>query len=337
MPRRIPAALRWALLVALVGAVVISIGQSWVAAAPPAGGWTQTRWGPLGPADRDLLAKVRLAGLWEAPTGQQAQQQAASQPVKEVGGHLAGEHARLDAAVRETSDKLGVLLPSRPSDQQLGWMNHLSGLTGSDYDRAFVQIVRAAHGTVLPLIAEVRAGTRNELVRRFADTAEQYVARHIGYLEGTGLVDYSALPAPPEPAAAGLSPAGLVVPALVVLGALLASAGLLTTLRRRRPDGRGPGLLHRPLRVLGGRAVLPAPPGTPAAPAVPPGVPRPRGVPDPERIPAAAAAPPARPPGPDPWHELGNAPPARRYPRPPGTDIDPPSHGGHRRRDRTWS
>ncbi|RZT83485.1 putative outer membrane protein [Pseudonocardia sediminis] len=329
MPRRIPAALRWALLVALVGAVVISIGQSWVAAAPSAGGWTQTRWGPLGPADRDLLQKVRLAGLWEAPTGQQAQQQAVAPAVKEVGAHLAGEHAQLDVAARETADKLGVLLPSRPSDQQLGWMNQLSGLTGTDYDRAFIQIVRAAHGTVLPLIAEVRSGTRNQLMRQFADTADQYVGRHIGYLESTGLVDYSALPEPPEPAPApGTSGAGLIVPALVVLGALLAAIGLLTTLRRRpRPHGDAPDLLHRPLRALGGRAILPAP----------------RPVPDIERDGPGTGARrtqsdlvPAHPTGPDPWDELGNAPPGRRARRRrPDHDTDHPIDGHHRRD--TWS
>ncbi|MDN5917584.1 MAG: DUF4142 domain-containing protein, partial [Pseudonocardia sp.] len=275
MPRRIPTALRWALLVALGGAVVFSIGQSWVAAATGANDWTQTQWGPLGPADRDLLVKVRLAGLWEGPTGQQAQQQATSPAVKEVGAHLAEEHSQLDAATRETADKLGVLLPSRPSDQQLGWMNQISALTGSDYDRTFVQLVRAAHGSVLPLIAEVRAGTRNEQMRQFADTCEQFVSRHIGYLENTGLVDYSALPAPPEPAPAqGASGAGLIVPALVVLGALLTAVGLLTTLRRRPrgPDARGPDLLRRPLRALGGRAILPAQ----------------REVPESERIPADA-------------------------------------------------
>lgn len=325
MPRRIPTALRWALLVSLVGAVVISIGQSWVAAAPSAGGWTQTQWGPLGPADRDLLQKVRLAGLWEAPTGQQAQQQATSPAVKEVGGHLAGEHAQLDVAARETADKLGVLLPSRPSDQQLGWMNQISGLTGSDYDRTFVQLVRAAHGSVLPLIAQVRAGTRNELMRQFADTCEQYVGRHIGYLESTGLVDYSALPEPPAPAASGLSPAGVIVPALVVLGALLAAIGLLTTLRRgARPDGRGPDLLHRPLRALAGRAIIPAP----------------RPVPDSERIPDGARPMPGRPTGPDPWDELGNAPPDRRRAgRRSDLDLDTDHHAfdGHRRRHSTWS
>jgi hypothetical protein len=72
MLRRIPRFLRLSVLVAVLLAVTVSVFQSWSSGTPGTGGWVQTQWGPLGPADRDLLVKVRLAGLWEGPTGQQA-------------------------------------------------------------------------------------------------------------------------------------------------------------------------------------------------------------------------------------------------------------------------
>lgn len=242
MSRRIPASLRWTVLAVLLGVGVLVLAQTWTAVAPASDtGWTETRWGPLGPADRELLQKVRLTGLWEGPTGQQAEQRASSPAVKDVGRRLGAEHAELDDQVRKVADQLGVLLPSRPSDQQLGWMNDLSARGGADYDRAFVQTVRAANGSVLPLITQVRVGTRNELVRQFATTADTSVSRHIDYLESTGLVDYTALPAPPDPApAAPRSMTNLIVPGVVVFGALLATVGLLTTLRRRGRTGAEP-------------------------------------------------------------------------------------------------
>lgn len=235
MLRRVPRALRAAVLATVLLAVLASIGQSWMAGTPGVGGYVQTAWGPLGPADRDLLVKVRLASLWEAPTGQQATTQASSAGVQQVGQNLHLEHVELDEAVLETAGQLGVLLPSSPNDQQMAWMQELTGLTGTEYDRRFVQIVREAHGTVLPLIAEVRAGTRNELMRQFAATGNDYVARHIGYLESTGLVDYADLPEPPSPGLMSQERGAvdLVVPGLVVLAALLAAGGLLTAVRRR--------------------------------------------------------------------------------------------------------
>lgn len=162
-------------------------------AVPTSGTVTFTRWGPLDDNDRLLLTKVRQAGLWEMPTGQQAQQRAGSEKVKEVGRHLAAEHGVLDADVRSVAAQLGVVLPSTPSAQQQGWMQELSGKTGDDYDRTFVNRLRAAHGKVFAIIAQIRSNTRNSLIRAFAERAQATVLRHMNYLESTGLVDYSTL------------------------------------------------------------------------------------------------------------------------------------------------
>lgn len=235
MLRRIPWFLRVSVLVAVVLAVSVSVFQSWSTGAPGTGGWTQTQWGPLGPADRDLLVKVRLAGLWEAPTGQQASQQASSAQVRELGAFLAEQHAELDAIVRKEADQLGVLLPTQANAQQQAWMKEISATTGSDYDRIFVQRLREAHGSVLPIINEVRVSTRNDLVRSFADTANAFVKRHIEHLEATGLVDYGQLPDAPSPGlfSGDRTLNDLIVPILVFTAALLAAVGLVAGLRKR--------------------------------------------------------------------------------------------------------
>jgi predicted outer membrane protein len=239
MLRSIPRLLRRAVVVAVILAVSATVYQSWASGSPGTGGWVQTQWGPLGPADRDLLVKVRLAGLWEQPTGQQAEQQASSPEVKNAGLHISGEHGSLDEEVRKVANQLGVLLPSSPTAQQVAWMNEISQQTGSEYDRMFVQRLREAHGAVLPIIAQVRATTRNELMRQFADTANQYVSRHIKYLEDTGLVDYAALPqSSPGLLSGGTGPGDLVVPILVFVAALLAAIALFAALRSRNAARR---------------------------------------------------------------------------------------------------
>lgn len=236
MLRRIPRFLRRAVLVAVVLAVSASVYQSWSAGSPGVGGWTQTEFGSIGPADRDLLVKVRMAGLWEGPTGQQAQQQATSPQVREIGRKISAEHATLDEEVRRVSNQLGVRLPSSPNPQQIAWMDEISARTGSDYDRTFIQRLREAHGAILPAIAEVRTSTRNDLLRQFAVTADEFVSRHCEYLESSGLVDYAALPQADSPGllSGSTNPADLVVPILVFVAALLAAIGLFSALRNRR-------------------------------------------------------------------------------------------------------
>jgi predicted outer membrane protein len=242
MQRRTSRTLSRAVIVAVVLAVGATIWQSWTAGTPGMSGVVQTSWGPLSPADRDLIVKVRLACLWEMSTGQQAQQQASSPAVKEAARKIAAEHTDLDQKTRDIADKLGVLLPSTPSAQQIGWMKEITSKTGSDYDRAAVQRLREAHGIVLPLIATVRVGTRNDLVRAFAIDTDQYVTRHLGYLESTGLVDYSALPETPSPGllSGSASWRDLVVPGLVLIACLLVAVGLGATLRGRRSNRTAP-------------------------------------------------------------------------------------------------
>jgi predicted outer membrane protein len=162
----------------------------------------QTKYGPLTAADKDFLDKVWQAGSWEGPTGRQAQERAGSQRVKDVGLTLASDHAQLDAKVTAVAQQLGHTLPTKPSAQQQGWMDQLSQVEGEEYDRLFADLLRAAHGKVFAVVADIRAGTKNGLVRSFAQTANAAVLKHMTILESTGMVDFSKLPDSKPPAAA---------------------------------------------------------------------------------------------------------------------------------------
>jgi predicted outer membrane protein len=179
-------------------------------------GSVPTRYGPLSALDRDFVTKVRLAGLWELPAGQEAEQKGTTQAVRTAGEHLVVGHTFLDQRVRDVAAKLGLQLPNEPNAQQRQWLSTLNTARGTDYDRDFVNITRLSHGKVLPVVAEVRATTRNSLVRSLADDANTTVLDHIKVLEATGYVDWDALardmamastppltssPAPPGPTA----------------------------------------------------------------------------------------------------------------------------------------
>jgi putative membrane protein len=147
----------------------------------------QTKWGPLTASDREVLVRVRLANLWERPVGLQAVDHAGTQRIRDVGAILAADHLKLDEAVLDAAKQLGVALPSQPNALQRGWMNELAGLRGKAYDEVFANRLRAAHGTVFGLIAEVRGSTENSMVRSFAQVGVNTVMKHMTLLEGTGL------------------------------------------------------------------------------------------------------------------------------------------------------
>jgi putative membrane protein len=162
------------------------------AAAALTGDTVSTQWGPLTPADRDLIVRVRLAGLWELPAGQQALERASSKAVREAADHLIVGHADLDKRVRIIAAKLGVELPNQPTAEQQGWLDQMTAAkTEAEYNRIWANILRTAHGKIFPAIGQVRNTTRNTLVRQLASDTNQTVLDHITILEGTGEVDFA--------------------------------------------------------------------------------------------------------------------------------------------------
>ncbi|GAA3530947.1 DUF4142 domain-containing protein [Streptomyces osmaniensis] len=152
-----------------------------------------TGYGPLSALDRDFITKVRLAGLWELPAGRQARQKGTTPAVRTAGEHLIEGHAFLDERVRDVAAELSLQLPNEPSEQQQEWLATLNAAQGVEYDSRFANILRLAHGKVFSVVAQVRASTRNSLVRKLADDANTTVLDHITVLEATGYVDYDAL------------------------------------------------------------------------------------------------------------------------------------------------
>ncbi|MFG2042313.1 DUF4142 domain-containing protein [Dactylosporangium sp. NPDC048998] len=192
--------------------------------------------GGLGAADREFLVCLSQAVLWKQLAGILAQQRAASAHVKETGNLITDEARELNREVLSAAKRLNVPLPARPNAEQQKALTKLDAATGADFDRTFVKQLRVADGELLFASAEIRAGTRNDVIRTFSATANSVVLRHMAYLEGSGLVRYEELPTPPR--AAGLTTTGLerddgIRPAAIWL--MLAVTVVVGALTRGRP------------------------------------------------------------------------------------------------------
>ncbi len=203
------------LLVALAGcalAVLLNtgsaIGQPTTTAStpistpPPGSGGTgdevvQTQWGPLGPADRDFMNRVKQAGLWEKPAGDKGKAKRPDQPkILEACKHLIEGHTLLDNVVNRAGVLLGHTLPTEASDEQKGWLAEMDAANGDEFDAVFANRLRAAHGKVYAYAAQIRAGTKNELIRILSTQAMITVFDHMKVLEETGRVDFAGLESP---------------------------------------------------------------------------------------------------------------------------------------------
>jgi predicted outer membrane protein len=148
------------------------------------------------PPDVDILHKVKQAGLWEMPVGSELAARSLNPQVRDIGARISAEHHQLNQITDVAAAKMGVTLPVKPTEDQQNWMAQVAAASPENVDRVAINLLRAAHGKVLPLLAQVKVGTRSPIIRDFTTESMIYVSRHIGYLESSGLVEFSALPEP---------------------------------------------------------------------------------------------------------------------------------------------
>ncbi|HUQ59958.1 DUF4142 domain-containing protein [Lentzea sp.] len=225
----------------LVSLLALALG------APPAfaqqdlgPGYVQTQFGPMGPAGRDLLQKVALAGLWEGPAGRMGLEKSSNPLVQEAGRHLIEGHTDLDRRTVELARTLNVPLPTQPTESQQGWLDEMRAAPArsQEFDRVFANRLRAAHGVVYKFLATVRTGTRNTAIRDYAKVCMDTVLDHMTVLEATGMVDFDDTEAIPlalvaQPSSAAPSP---TIPPR-------APQQVVTSTRQQEDDGVPDGLL----------------------------------------------------------------------------------------------
>ncbi|MTD55812.1 DUF4142 domain-containing protein [Amycolatopsis pithecellobii] len=152
-----------------------------------------TPWGPLSQYDRNLLINVRWANLWEAPSSDETAQRTTNSKVRTAAEQMMTDHHILDEAVLGVAAKLNVAMPTTPTPLQQSWQQEIHEKTGRDADDAWANLTREAHGTIFMLLATVRAQTKNDMVRDFAQQGVDIVMRHMTLLESTGLVRSTSL------------------------------------------------------------------------------------------------------------------------------------------------
>ncbi len=147
--------------------------------------------GPV--TDEAFLITVRRTSLWAVPAGRQAQQQADNAELKDIGRGLADDLETLDDEAGAKATRRELTLPDQANVRQRGWLDQLGGMSGADYEQAFVNRSR---GELFLVAAHARAGSLDDEVRAFASLVNEVVDGHMTDLDDTGLVTDGA---PPEP------------------------------------------------------------------------------------------------------------------------------------------
>jgi putative membrane protein len=188
--------------------------------------------------DRAYLVAAHQSNLAEIATGKLAQQKAASDAVKDLGERWVADHTKLDTAVTQTAEALGVDLPDAPNAEQQALAARYEAASGSAFDKLWIPTQMDAHMKAMQAGQKEIADGSDAQAKKTAQDAAPVVASHHELLEdaasevgvpdsiGTGTGGQAATSN--VPAAAGLG----------VLGLLLVGAALFLLRRRSAVSAR---------------------------------------------------------------------------------------------------
>lgn len=94
---------------------------------------------------QQFLTKSAQVSQAEIKMGQLAQQRGTSPQVKDLGAKLVSDHENLYNQTKQVASSQNITVPSQPSQAQMQEYNRLASLSGTQFDRAFLQAQERDH------------------------------------------------------------------------------------------------------------------------------------------------------------------------------------------------
>ncbi len=124
-----------------LGIAMLAIGQYAAVSAHAADAADR---GQLSASDYKFAAAAAQGGAFEVALGNIAQK-STDMSVKQFGQKMVDDHGKVNKQLADLAARKNAVLPSSPTESQQKEVDHLSLLTGPEFDRAYVTLMVQAH------------------------------------------------------------------------------------------------------------------------------------------------------------------------------------------------
>jgi len=133
----------------------------------------------LSPSDQIFAKKAAQGGMAEVQLGQLAVTKASSQKVKDFGQKMVDDHSKANDQLKSIAGQNNVTLPTSlsPKDKQL--VNRLSGLSGADFDKAYMSAMVKDHQMDISQFEAEASSGRNTDLKSFASNTLPTLKEHL--------------------------------------------------------------------------------------------------------------------------------------------------------------
>jgi putative membrane protein len=140
---------------------------------------TQAQTEQLNSKDREFVVEAARIDMDEVQGGKLAQKKGTSQAVRHFGEHMINDHTEANTGLKEIATQKGVALPTQLSQEQNSSLQHLEGLSGAEFDKAYAEAMVKGHTEAVKLFQQAAQSTTDTDLRAWAETALPLLQEHL--------------------------------------------------------------------------------------------------------------------------------------------------------------
>lgn len=122
----------------------------------------------LSQQDRQFVEKAAMSDQFEIQTGKLATEKARNDKVKTFGQHMIDDHGKTSATMKTLAQQKSVELPTKLDAEHQRKLTQLQGLSGAQFDSAYVQGQLEAHQTAVTLFERQAQQGQDSDLKSFA-------------------------------------------------------------------------------------------------------------------------------------------------------------------------
>lgn len=132
----------------------------------------------VSPADGEWVVKAGMAGLAEVQMANLALQKAQSADVKAFAQRMVTDHSKANEELSQIVTAKGLALPAQLDGEHKAGLDHLTGLSGAEFDKAYMEHMVADHETAKGLFATGSNSAQDPDIKGFAAKTLPIIDEH---------------------------------------------------------------------------------------------------------------------------------------------------------------
>jgi putative membrane protein len=141
--------------------------------------------GPVSQSDRMFAINAAEGGIAEVEMGKLAVVQGSTQAVRDFGQRMVDDHSKASDQLMSLAAESSINLPTDLSAKDKAEIERLRGLSGSDFDKAYMNLTIKDHQADLAAFEKEAGSGQNPELKNFASATLPMLKEHLGMAKRT--------------------------------------------------------------------------------------------------------------------------------------------------------